>query len=516
MDMAWNNLSDAIFEYATSRPNAPALIQGGETITYGALADLVGRAAVQAHDLGVRPGDVVAVALPSTIEHVILTFALLRLGAVPLDLPAERPLGALVDPIVHFKVGRAFLTPEARGYDGAIVHRVGPEWRAGLAAKAGDRRTARDQDAMHFLHLTSGSTGVPKGIATSQSQWIGRFQTALRLFPDVLARERPAKLMLVGGMGFSAFFFFLANQICVGGPTVLMAEDHRPEVVARNIQAWEDGAVMITPPLLRQFLAAAPQEGLLFPRLRALFIGASPLFPEEKRAVVGRLTPNLYEVYGSAAVGFISVLAPGDVAGRMETVGRISPGLTVEAADGADQALPPGMIGHLRCRGPGVSGGLYGDASGAAAAAEGFRDGWYYPGDIGTLSADGFITLKGRVADLMRRRGVDIYMPEIEQAMQAHESVLEAAAAGVPGPDGGEARLEVFVVPRGAPQTPALEEHCRRQIPAEKFPDRVFFVRGLPKTPNGKVDRRALVAMAVRARQQAAEQAGGPPTTTNS
>ena len=502
MTMNWKNLSDAVFDHAAARPGAAALIEGGETITYAALADLVGRASVYLHDLGVRAGDVVAVALPSSVDHVVLSFALLRIGAVPLDLPPERPPGAIIDPIVQFKISRAFLTPTARGYDSALVQRVGPEWRAGLAAKAGDRRIARDQDAMHFLHLTSGSTGAPKGIATSQNQWIGRFQAALKIFPDVLTPANPPKLLLVGGMGFSAFFFFLANQLCIGGATVLMAEDHRPEAVAKGIQAWEDAAVMVTPPLVRQFLSMPKAEGLMFPKLRALFIGASPLFPAEKLAVVERLTPNFYEVYGSAAVGFMSVLAPGDVAAQTDSVGRISPGMEVVAADGADQAVAPGTIGHLRCRGVGISGGIYGEASGAAAA-EGFRDGWYYPGDVGMVGADGFVRLKGRLADLTRRRGVDIFMPEVEEAIQAHESVLEAAAVGVAGVDGGDARLVAFVVPKGEPQTQALAQYCRATIPAARFPDRVFFVRGLPKTPNGKVDRRSLAGMALKGLESA-------------
>ena len=504
MELAWNNLSDAIFEHAVARPSAPALIEGEVTISYAKLADLVGKASVYLHGLGIQPAEVVAVALPSSIDHVVLAFALMRIGAVPLDLPAQRPPGAFVDPIRHFKVRRAFLIPQAPDYPDVICHRVEPRWRAMIETNLGDRRQARDQDEMHFLSLTSGSTGAPKGIVTTQRQWLARTRSAMKLFPEVLTPEHPPKLLLVGGIGFSAFFFFLTNQICIGGPTVLMSESHRPDELVKAIAGWEDGACLITPPLCRQFLTMPATNGVLFPGLRALFVGAAPLFPEEKLQILERLTPNLYEVYGSAACGFVSALSPADVRDAADSVGKLAPDVWLEAADGAGATLPVGRIGHLRARGPGISKGLYvGDP--ATGGAEGFRDGWYYPGDVGTIDDAGFIRLMGRIADLIHRRGLDIFAPEIEQVVQSHPSIVEAAAVGAPATDGSaDERLIVFAIPRGEPATDQIARYCRERIPQAKFPDRVYFVRGLPKTPNGKVDRSRL-------RRMASEGPGGSP-----
>src|SRR5262249_28680600 len=160
----------------------------------------------------------------------------------------------------------------------------------------------------------------------------------------------------------------------------------------------------------REFLARAPHAGVMFPQMRALFIGAAPFFAEEKHAVQARLCANPYEVYGSAATGFI---CSHQIDAHADSVGRPAADVAIEIVDMDGQPLPPGRTGHIRCRGAGISQGFYGDAAGNGA--EGFADGWYYPGDLGALDRSGYLTLKGRVADVIRRRGVEIYPPELEE-----------------------------------------------------------------------------------------------------
>lgn len=498
MPSTWENLSDPIFHHAQSRPDAPAVIEGGRTISYRELADGIAKASIHFRELGVKPGDLVALAMSSNIDHVVLSFGLMRMGGVPLDLPPRPPARAIVNPVKLFKVSRLVRETDAIAAPADVpVHELNSDWQTQLAAQKGDHRIVRDADEVHNFSMTSGSTGISKGVMTTRRQWLARFDTAWKLFPDIFSAERPANLLIIGGMGFSAFFFFLANQLFVGGPVVLMTDNHKPDYLREQINRWDDAVSLITPPLARQFLAAAGEAGPMFPKLRALFIGAAPLYPDEKTAVLKKLTPNLREVYGSAACGFISTLAASEVAAHGHSVGRPAPGLEVQVVDAGRKPVSAGQPGHLRCRGAGISQGFYGETPASPEKPEGFRDGWYYPGDTGVIDADGYIHVKGRLSDVIYRRGTEISPLELEQIIAAHPSITEAAVVGVPGKDKDE-QVMAFVVPRAQPEKTALAEYCRARIPNEKFPDRVFFVKALPKNANGKLDRLQLKSLAKR------------------
>src|SRR5207248_6397402 len=102
MEMAWENLSDPIFEHAKSQPRSPAVFEGFTRLSYVQLAGLVGKASVHLHGLGIKPGEFVGVVAPSTIDHLILAFGLIRIGAVPVDIPMRRPPSA--DPCKRFGI----------------------------------------------------------------------------------------------------------------------------------------------------------------------------------------------------------------------------------------------------------------------------------------------------------------------------------------------------------------------------------------------------------------------------
>jgi acyl-coenzyme A synthetase/AMP-(fatty) acid ligase len=189
MNLTWDNLSDAIFQYAEERPSALAVVEGSDRLTYRELAALIGKAAVQLHGDGVKEGEFVGVSLPMNIDHVIISLALLRIGAVPVDAPLQRP--ATPDIFEQFKIKRAFTCPEGPLLAVKQAQMIDKKWRKNLPRRTGDYRYAGSLDETIHFGLTSGSTGAPKGIITSQRQWIARFHTALKLFPTLLAPERP-------------------------------------------------------------------------------------------------------------------------------------------------------------------------------------------------------------------------------------------------------------------------------------------------------------------------------------
>jgi acyl-coenzyme A synthetase/AMP-(fatty) acid ligase len=503
-ETGWTDISDAVFFHAARRPDALAIIEGEERVSYGELASLVAAASVQLGDLGIKPREVVGIVMPGTIDHVVVTLALIRVGAVPLDLPMPQPGEVPGHALRPFGVRRAFVATGMTPSAGLAVHAVAPGWRHALPTSRGDRRADENPDEDFYLSFTSGSTGAPKGIVTTRRQWQARYVTARNLLPFLLSPEHPPTLLVIGGMAFSAFFFFLTNQLFTGGPVVLMTGAHHPDRLAAAINEWDDAAMLITPPLARELLARAPQNGVMFPKMRALFVGAAPFFAEEKRAVRARLCANSYEVYGSAATGF---LASHQIDAHPESVGRPVRDVEIEIVDKEGNRVAAGRTGHVRCRGPGISQSLYGSSAAETSGSEGFVAGWYYPGDLGGIDGEGFLTLKGRVADVIVRRGVEIYPTDLEEIYLAHPSVREVAVVGTRAAVGGrDQEVVVFAVSRTEFDQRALAEltqHCRRLIAAEEFPDRLFCLAELPKNGNGKVDRPRLTAMAEQALRDA-------------
>ena len=349
----FNNLSDPIFFYARQKPQAPAIHEGGATVTWLQFATLVGRAAVHLRDLGVKPGELVVVSLPVNIAHLVLVFALLRIGAVPIDTPLRRPMQT--DPFALFGARRAITIPGFEAPDGVTVHALDAAWKAAIETKTGDARYNGPSDNLLLFSLTSGSTGQPKGVVTSQREWWERYRSAAALFPELLDAERPPTLLVLGEMSFSGFFFFIANQICIGGPLALLGLLPSIDAVVEAINKWDDSVFLLTPPITRELLAKAGGGEPLLPKARGLMIGAAPLYPDEKERIKSLISPNVYEVYGNAATGFITALRPADIESRKETVGRAAPGMAVDIVDAQGRLAPPGAIGFVRCRGSGVS-----------------------------------------------------------------------------------------------------------------------------------------------------------------
>ena len=129
-------------------------------------------------------------------------------------------------------------------------------------------------------------------------------------------------------------------------------------------------------------------------------------------------------------------------------------------------------------------------------------DGWCYTGDIGHLDADGFLYLKGRGTDLIRRGGLELFAPTIEAVLVAHPGVAEAAVVGLPVVGRGD-EIVAFIVKRGEFAHDNIARHCRERLQPSQLPDRVFYLDALPRIPGGKVNRiRLLEAAAEQIEEQ--------------
>jgi acyl-coenzyme A synthetase/AMP-(fatty) acid ligase len=260
--------------------------------------------------------------------------------------------------------------------------------------------------------------------------------------------------------------------------------------LVRAVGAHDEAVLIVTSAMCQELLSCAPEDGLLFPRARAVMSLGSPLAPRVKLEMIRRVTPNFSEAYGGSNFGLISLMRPEDMAEHAGSVGKVFAGVEVEVVDSADRPVKPGATGFIRCRGSGVSPHVITERP--LGRFEGFRDGWCYTGDIGAIDADGYVYVRGRVSDAVRRRGVDIVPGIVELALLSHPGVQDAAVIGVTRQ--GASEIVAVVVPKGRPDQQALHRHCLDILGADQAPGGYVFVKDVPRTGGGKIDRASLKA----------------------
>jgi acyl-coenzyme A synthetase/AMP-(fatty) acid ligase len=258
----------------------------------------------------------------------------------------------------------------------------------------------------------------------------------------------------------------------------------------RAADALEATVGFVVPSLLRDLLATPGGEPLL-PELARLTSVGAPLFAEEKRAALRKLSRNFCEMYGTAETNAISLLRSDDVDTHADSVGQPHSLAEVQVVDAADRPLPVGESGRLRVRGATLASPL--EIPGHPANT-GFRDGWYYPGEIAALDDRGFIYLSGRASELIMRHGAKIHPAEVEAALQQHPDVLECAVIGQRA-QSNEEEVIAFLVSRRPLELAAIVAHCRTHLAPAKRPQHIHFVESLPKNPSGKIDKPALAKL---------------------
>jgi long-chain acyl-CoA synthetase len=504
VDADWQNITDPVFHWAAQRPHAPAIVQHPETLSYGDLAPLIGKAAVYLDSIGIRQGDRIAINLTNSIDHFVLTLALLRLGATTIEMPYNTRAAPSFDVLTRFGVRTLFIEPDGAPVAGIRSIKIDAGWRGAIALARGDRRSSDDGKGIFAIMLTSGTTGRPKGSVISHREFFRRAHayTELLAGADVFAGETPAKFLLAASIGFGSFIQRTIAQFVGGGAVVILPEFLHAIDLIKAIGAWGDAYCYVPAAVCGLLISSAPASGFLYPRLRALVAGAGFLHPQEKLAMLARVCPNFYHSYGASGIGSIAVLGPNEMRARADSVGRPPSSVEVQVVDEYDRPLPPGATGQLRCRSSEAGGFAAEDDHGSD---ERFRDGWYYPGDRARIDQAGYIFLQGRASDAIRRGGSEVFPGEIEAAIAEHFSVAEVAVVGVPGPLRDD-EIVALVVPRGRAEHEALAAHCRSRLHPERRPNRVFYADALPKTAAGKLDRVRVRALVM---QQTRRQAGG-------
>lgn len=475
-----SNIADCLTEHAIKRPDHPAVIDGERVMTYAQLDRLVDEASVNLEASGIQPGDVVGVALPDTPEYLITLLALARCGAVILAIDGALPTIEKQRAATSTRVKAVIAAERALAVEGVAL--------IDAASLSRPVRTVFRPPALADHHplmiaQSSGTTGAPKSLAWSHAQ----MRKQVQRHRDCLRWTAQDRHLTVVSMRF-----FWERELCFVlfclGATVFV---HRGGSVAALVQRVNTSNITIlalTPAHLGPLLKHPSEQFPLFPSVKTMIVGSAPLTHERRLLVRQRLTPNFFEQLGSNEAGLLVLGSPADQDARPDAIGRVVRGVEARVVDSYWQPIPAGQVGLVGFRGEDFPTEYIDDPE---ATARYFREGWYYPGDLATIDADGYFLFKGRSDDVINSAGVKFYPIELEKVLLTHPAVSEAAVFGWPDPKLGEVAV-AFVTSSSDAQTADLEGHCRSRLAGHKIPSWIVFIAHMPKTSSGKILKRRL------------------------
>jgi acyl-CoA synthetase (AMP-forming)/AMP-acid ligase II len=291
-------------------------------------------------------------------------------------------------------------------------------------------------------------------------------------------------------LGSAAGYGSMLAALAAGGAVIL------PGLSADFVELANALGVTLTngpPALLAELMARADRHARRLETMEYFEVLGAHLPRALAREAISNLTPNIWTVYGSTETDRIAHANAATCIDDPSAVGYVTPWTEAEIVDADDEPLPAGHEGQLRVRGPQVIDGYFKDET---ATRRNFRNGWFYPGDIGAIDDAGLLRVTGRVEEVIRRDGGVVSPLPIEEAMRGLPGVRDVAVFALTA-SGAEQVCAALVLDAGADVARIRTEAAARL--GDQTPARLFVIDKLPRNANGKVMRRELVAMAQRA-----------------
>jgi acyl-CoA synthetase (AMP-forming)/AMP-acid ligase II len=339
---------------------------------------------------------------------------------------------------------------------------------------------ARPEDPA-WLFYTSGTTGVPKGAVLTHRNMLFQTQAYFadidRLAPGDTALH-PAPLS--HGSGLYGLPHFAAGAV-----NVIPESGHfDPAEIFELLEHWPNASFFAAPTMIVRLLASPAART---PRhLKTLTYGGAPMYVADCVRAIELFGPCLYQLFGQGEAPMtITGLPQSEHAKRthLETCGIARTGVEVKIFDDEERELPPGAIGEIVTRSDCVMAGYWRNPE---ASAKALRGGWLHTGDVGSLDAEGFLTIKDRSKDMIISGGSNIYPREIEEVLLRHPAVAECSVVGRSHAEWGE-EVVAFIVAKGPVEKADLDALCLDNIARFKRPKDYRFVESLPKNNYGKV-----------------------------
>jgi acyl-CoA synthetase (AMP-forming)/AMP-acid ligase II len=497
-------IPDLLKRHAAARGSKIAYRDAQSSVTYAELLECTGRLAGHLADHGIAPNDTVAIMLPNSVQWIEACFAITRAGAVGVPISYDAAEGEVAYRLADANCKAVFTTAE-RGDLFAKLKAAAPNLKILIVTDRGQCRAdalrysklvtspansaPRDPASLHepmYILYTSGTTGRAKGVQLTVH---GMLWIAAACWAPITGLSDKDTVLSPLPLFHSYALNLSVMTVLATGATEYIMEKFSTSEAVRLLQTGEFTYFPGVPTMFHYLLQATRgDKDVRFPNLR-LCASAGAIMPATlNREFETHLGVPLLDGYGITETSTM-VTMNWPTGGRiLGSCGLPLPGLAVRIVDPASGAdCKPGQEGELIVRGPNVMPGYHNKPEETRTA---LREGWYHTGDLARSDDNGFLTITGRLKELIIRGGQNIAPAEVEEVVNTFEAVLDCAVVGVPHEHLGEVPA-LFVVPRPGKtlDSEALIVHCRTHLSAYKVPHSVQTIAEIPRTGSGKIIR---------------------------
>lgn len=497
-----------VHRHGRSRPDDPALVHGDRVVAgWRSFSDSVAAVAGGLiHDLGLAPGDRVAIVMRNRPEYLVALYAIWHAGlvAVPVNARLHRDeIGFILD---HSGSRVAFSDDE---HADDLHHLLGTVPNLQQVVVAASERWTRLTTAAPvatadahptdpaWLFYTSGTTGRPKGATLTHRNLL---MASLSYFADIDPVHPQDAILHLAPLSHGSGLYGLPH-VAKGAVSVFTESAGLDGAEVAALLGRHPGtSFFAAPTMISKLVADQAISTCDRSNLKVIIYGGAPMYLADLQAALDVFGPRLAQIYGQGESPMtITALSKADHADRahprwaqrMGSVGTARTDVEVLVVDDDGNPLPTGGIGEILVRGDVVMPGYWNEPQATAAT---LRNGWLHTGDVGSFDEDGYLTLRDRSKDLIISGGMNIYPREVEETLLRHPGVQAVAVVGRPDPTWGESVVAFIVAdnPSAAPQPADLDRTCLDSIARYKRPKEYRFVDTLPTNNYGKVVKRDL------------------------
>jgi acyl-CoA synthetase (AMP-forming)/AMP-acid ligase II len=470
---------------AKSQPKAPAVMTARVVVTYEELVSRVRGVIKYLSEHGVKSGQTLALNLQDPTAHCSAIIGAMASGIGTLSLGGARPRAPK-----NLSVDAMLCDHEVTPDKDIRLLTVAPNWlKDQQFSDVGLTPGGMHRDGVARIICTSGTTGEQKAVPFTEEQLIQRvWGQVVGLRPLAGPSKTLGMMGLASGAGFTNMMLILMT----GGTLMLIPGMAQ---LARVSSLYRMDRVLASTAQLIGMLRQQDNDSADFTGVKSMVVGGSHI-PRSVAKRARAICRNIICLYGATEVGVVATAPTELLVKHQSAVGFVAPGVTLEIVDEAGKNLGTDREGVVRVKVPGATNRYLNDDEASRGV---FRDGWFYPGDIGSLSPDGLLYVSGRVSERINAGGVKVAPSVIEDVISSRPEVFDVAAFEHINAE-GISEIAVAIVPhenidRSNFNRAELRQYFQKQL-REKTPRRWIIVKEIPRNEQGKIERAKLQRIA--------------------